>query len=102
MIFMKKSVYGALSPAAKKALDDNSGEAASRAWGKWWDGDNENGRQLAKHDPKQTVVTLDPATQAQWGKKLDGAIAEWGKSRPGIDKALVEYKRLVAQVKAGN
>jgi TRAP-type C4-dicarboxylate transport system substrate-binding protein len=101
MIFMKKSVYDALSPEAKKAIDQNSGEAASRAWGKWWDGDNEKGRQLAKSDPKQKVVTLDAATQHLWAKKLDGAIEEWGKSRPGIDKAIAEYKRLVAEVKAG-
>ena len=101
MIFMKKSVYDALSPEAKKAIDQNSGEEASRAWGKWWDGDNENGRQTALHDPKQKVVTLDPALRAEWQKKLDGAIEEWGKTRPGIDKAIAEYRRLVAEVKAG-
>jgi len=101
MIFMKKATYDALPPKAKRALDENSGEAASRAWGKWWDGDNENGHQLAKSDPKQTVVALDPAMRASWKKKLDGAIAEWGKSRPGIDKALAEYRRLVADVQAG-
>jgi TRAP-type transport system periplasmic protein len=101
MIFMKKSVYDALSADAKKAIDQNSGEAASRAWGKWWDGDNENGRQTALHDPKQKVVTLDPAMRAAWSKKLDGAIEEWGKTRPGIDKAIAEYRRLVADVKAG-
>lgn len=101
MIFMSKKIYNALSPAAKKALDDNSGEEASRAWGKWWDGDNENGRQIAKSDPKQTVVALDPAMRAKWSKKLDGAIEDWGKSRPGIDKAIAEFRRLVAEVKAG-
>jgi TRAP-type C4-dicarboxylate transport system substrate-binding protein len=101
MIFMKKSVYDSLSPAAKKAIDDNSGEAASRAWGAWWDGDNENGHRSAQNDPKQTVAALDPATRAQWATKIDGAIADWGKSRPGIDQAIAEYRRLVAAVKAG-
>ena len=100
MIFMKKSVYDVLSPEAKHALDANSGEAASRAWGKWWDGDNENGHQLAKHDPKQTVVILDAATRALWLKKLDGAIAEWSKSRPGIDEAIAKYRAAVAEVRA--
>jgi TRAP-type C4-dicarboxylate transport system substrate-binding protein len=100
MLFMSHKVYDGLSPEAKHALDVNSGEEASRAWGKWWDGDNENGRQSAKNDPKQTVVTLDDARRAVWSKKLDGAIAEWGKSRPGIDKAITEYRRLVAEVKA--
>lgn len=101
MIFMARKTYDALAPAAKQALDANSGEAASRAWGAWWDGDNENGHQLAKNDPKQKVVSLDPATRASWAKKIDGAIAEWGKSRPGIDQAIAEFKRQVAAVKAG-
>ena len=39
--------------------------------------------------------------RAKWAAKLDGAIAEWGKSRPGIEKAIAEYTRLVAEVKAG-
>jgi len=47
------------------------------------------------------VVTLDPAMRTLWSKKLDGAIAEWGQSRPGIDNAIAEYRRLVAEVKAG-
>lgn len=101
MLFMSRKTYDALSADAKKALDANSGEAASRAWGKWWDGDNENGHQTALHDPKHTVVTLDPAMRAKWSKKLDGAIEEWGKSRPNVDKAIVEFRRLVAEVKAG-
>jgi TRAP-type C4-dicarboxylate transport system substrate-binding protein len=101
MMFMSKKIYESLSPEAKAALDANSGEAASRAWGKWWDGDNETGHQAAKNDPKQKVVTLDPALRATWEAKLDGAIADWGKSRPGIEKAIAEYRRLVAEVKAG-
>src|SRR6185437_14882132 len=64
MLFMSRKVYDGLSPAAKHALDANSGEAASRAWGKWWDGDNANGRRMAVSDPKHKVVTLDPALRA--------------------------------------
>jgi TRAP-type C4-dicarboxylate transport system substrate-binding protein len=101
MLFMSRKTYDGLSPEAKHALDLYSGEAASRDWGKWWDGDNELGRQSAKSDPKQTVVTLDPAMHDKWSKTLDGAIAEWSKTRPGIDKAIAEYRRLVAEVKAG-
>ncbi len=100
MLFMTRKVYDGLSPEAKHALDINSGEEASRAWGKWWDGDNDKSRKAAQNDPKQTVVTLDAARRAVWSKKLDGAIEEWGKSRPGIEKAITEYRRLVAEVKA--
>jgi TRAP-type C4-dicarboxylate transport system substrate-binding protein len=101
MIFMSKKVYDALSPDAKKAIDANSGEAASRNFGKWWDADNNKNREIAKKDPKQTVVTLDPATKAAWAKKLDGAIAEWSQTRPGIDKILADYRRLLGDVAAG-
>ncbi len=102
MLFMSRKVYDRLPEAAKHALDVNSGEEASGAWGKWWDGDNANGRRLAANDPKQKIVTLDPATRAAWERKIDGAVAEWGKTRPGIDKAIAEYRRLVAAVKAGH
>ena len=101
MVFMTKKTYDGLSSDAKKAIDENSGEAASRTFGKGWDDDNNKNRDLAKQDPKQTVVTLDPATQAVWAKKLDGAIAEWSQTRPGIDKILVQYRQLLADVAAG-
>lgn len=101
MVFMKRSVYDGLSPEAKKAIDENSGEAVSRAFGKSWDDDNNHNRELAKQDPKQTVVTLDAATKAAWAEKLNGAIAEWSQSRPGIDKILVQYRQLLADVASG-
>ena len=101
MIFMQKKVYDGLSPEAKKAIDQNSGEASSRVFGKWWDDDNNKNRGIAKKDSQQTVITLDPATKAEWAKKLDGAIAEWSQSRPGIDKILAQYKQYLADVAAG-
>ena len=60
MIFMSRKKYDGLPADVKATLDRNSGEATSRAWGKWWDGDNNHNREAAKADPKQTVVTLDP------------------------------------------
>jgi TRAP-type transport system periplasmic protein len=101
MIFMSKKVYDGLSPDAKKAIDENSGEAESRIFGKGWDDDNNKNRALAKQDPKQTVVTLDPAMKAAWAQKLNGAITEWSQSRPGIDKILVQYRQYLADVAAG-
>ncbi|HEY1503510.1 MAG TPA: TRAP transporter substrate-binding protein [Stellaceae bacterium] len=99
MIFMSRKRYDALPAAAKETLDRNSGQAASRAWGKWWDSDNNHNREAAKADPKQTVVTLDPETRAAWQKRLDGAIAEWAKSRPGVEKVIVQYRQLLAEAR---
>jgi TRAP-type C4-dicarboxylate transport system substrate-binding protein len=101
MMFMSRKVYDSLSPEAKKAIDDNSGQAASRTFGKWWDNDNNKNREIAKKDQKQTVVTLDPKIKAEWEKKLEGAIAEWSQTRPGIDKIRIQYRQLLADVGAG-
>jgi TRAP-type transport system periplasmic protein len=99
MIFMSRKRYDALPAAAKETLDRNSGQATSRAWGKWWDGDNNHNRESAKADPKQTVVTLDPETHAAWAKRLDGAIADWAKTRPGVEKVIAQYRQLLAETK---
>jgi TRAP-type C4-dicarboxylate transport system substrate-binding protein len=99
MIFMSRKTYDALPAAAKAALDRHSGAAASREWGKWWDGDNNHNREAAKADPKQTVVTLDAETHAAWQKRLDGAIAEWAKSRPGVEKVIAQYRQLLSEAK---
>jgi TRAP-type C4-dicarboxylate transport system substrate-binding protein len=99
MIFMSRKRFDALPAAAKETLDRNSGQATSRAWGKWWDGDNNHNREAAKADPKQTVVTLDPETHAAWAKRLDGAIADWAKTRPGVDKVIAQYRQLLAETK---
>jgi TRAP-type C4-dicarboxylate transport system substrate-binding protein len=102
MIFMSRKTYDGLPAAAKKALDENSGEAASRAWAKWWDDDNERGRAGAKADHKHTVVTLTEAQKESYRKRLDGAIAEWSQTRPGVDKVIAAYRKILAQVKAGS
>lgn len=86
---------------AKAAIDANSGEAATRAWSRWYDMDNDRGRQEAKASPKQTVV-VPPASQiAKWRPIMESAIAEWASSRPGVDAVLARYRELVADVKAG-
>jgi TRAP-type C4-dicarboxylate transport system substrate-binding protein len=99
MIFMSRKRYDALPAAVKETLDRNSGRAVSREWGRWWDGDNNHNRAAAKADPKQTVVMLDPEAHAAWQKRLDGAIAEWSKSRPGVEKVIAQYRRLLAETK---
>ncbi|HEX3974287.1 MAG TPA: hypothetical protein VHX19_23340 [Stellaceae bacterium] len=45
----------------------------------------------------QTVVTLDAETHAIWAHRLDGAIAEWSKTRPGVEKVIAQYRQLLAE-----
>jgi TRAP-type C4-dicarboxylate transport system substrate-binding protein len=100
MIFMSRKVYAGMPDAAKKVLDAHTGESGTRAWSKWWDDDNERGRKMVKADPKHTVVVLTPKQREEWKRKVDGAIAEWAKSRPGVEPVIARYRQLLAQVAA--
>jgi TRAP-type C4-dicarboxylate transport system substrate-binding protein len=101
MIFMSRKVYNGLSADARKVIDANTQEPASRAWAKWWDDDNERGRKMVRADAKHTTVLLTEAQRGVWKRKVDGAVAEWAKTRPGVEPIIEQYKRLLAEVKAG-
>jgi TRAP-type C4-dicarboxylate transport system substrate-binding protein len=101
MVFMTRKVYDGLPADAKAALDRNSGEETSAEFAGWWDRDNANNREIAKKDPKQTVVNLAPDLASKWAKRLEDADAEWMKSRPGVEKVLAQYNQHLADIAAG-
>ena len=102
MVFIAKKRYDALSPAARKILDDNSGEAMSRTLGTAWDETAEEARQKAKADPKQQVVYPTDAETAKWQKAVAPVTADWVKNTPGGDKVLAAFHAYLTQVKAGH
>ena len=101
MIFMSRKVYAGMPDAAKKVLDAHTQEPASRAWAKWWDDDNERGRRMVRADPKHTTVVPTPEQREMLKRKVDGAIAEWAKTRPGVEPVIAQYRQLLTQVSAG-
>ncbi len=101
MIFMSKAKYNALSPAARKIIDDNSGEGPSRAFGKAMADENEVQRQAVKAMPKQTFVVLTPVQIASWKKKIEPTIDQWTKQKNG-DVVLAQFRRELANIKAGH
>jgi TRAP-type C4-dicarboxylate transport system substrate-binding protein len=98
-VIMAKKVYAALPATAKKVIDANSDEAATRAYARVWDSDNDRVRAIAKDLPGQTISTLDAAHRSAWAAKVQGAIDEWVKEAPGRDKVLAEYRKLLAAQK---
>jgi TRAP-type C4-dicarboxylate transport system substrate-binding protein len=98
-VIMAKKFYAALPAAAKKVIDDNSDEAATRAYAKVWDADNDRVRKLAQAMPNHTIVRLEGARREAWARKVQGATDEWVKEAPGRDKILAEYKRLLPGAK---
>ncbi len=101
MVFISRKRYDALSAAARKILDDNSGEAASRTLGAAWDEVADEARAAAQADPKQQVVAPTAAATATWQKVVAPVTADWAKDTPGGDKVLTAFHTYLAQVKAG-
>lgn len=101
MVFIAKKRYVALPPAAKKILDENSGEAASRTLGAAWDEVADEARKAAEADPKQHVVTPTPEALAKWEKITAPISADWVKNTPGGAKVVTAFRSYLAQVKAG-
>jgi TRAP-type C4-dicarboxylate transport system substrate-binding protein len=92
MVFMAKSRYQALPAAARKIIDDNSGEAASRAFGAALDIEDAAQRASVKASDKQIVVELAPAQKASWRRRVEPTIALWVKDNPGADAVLAKFR----------
>jgi TRAP-type C4-dicarboxylate transport system substrate-binding protein len=102
MVFISKKRYDALSPAARKILDENSGEAMSRTLGAAWDDVADEARERAQADPKQEVVAPTAAATAQWQKIVAPVTADWVKDTPGGDKVLTAFHNFLNEVRAGH
>jgi TRAP-type C4-dicarboxylate transport system substrate-binding protein len=102
MVFMAKRRYDALSPAARKILDDNAGEAMSRTLGAGWDEEADMAREKAKADSKQQVVTPTAEQTETWKQIVAPVTADWVKNTPGGDKVLDAFHTYLTDVKAGH
>ncbi len=102
MVFMAKKAFAALPAAARKVLEDNSGEAASRAFGAYWMNLDNEVREQYRHAAGHTVVELAPAQLLGWQEKLQPLYAQWTRDTPGGDKVLAAYRALLKQTAAGD
>lgn len=102
MVFMAKKKYEALPAAARKILDDNSGEAESRVYGKFWDDVDNEGREMVKAlGDKHQIVQQPAAIEAKWRAAVAPVIDDWVKSTPDGAKVLAAFRAETAKVKAG-
>ena len=105
MFFMSRAKWNALPAAAKKALEANGGEAQTRAWGKYLDGEFANERSKVAAMANHTIVQLTPQQRDAWRTAAVPVIDEWKKTRPSgeqsAQKIIDAYAKLLAEVKAG-
>src|SRR5262249_54153116 len=104
-VFMSKKRWDALPAAARKVIEDNSGEPVSRAFGRFWEGEVSRGKEIAATKgvgDKRTVVKLSPQQEKVWRDKVQADADEWARNYPNGVKTLVAFRDILAKVKAGN
>jgi hypothetical protein len=86
----------------KKVLDADAGEAASRAFGAWWDQERKDGKdQTIARGDKRTIVQLTDAQTAVWRDKMKLLEAAWVARTPDGEKVIAAYRTELATMQAG-
>ena len=100
--FMSRSKFASLPPAAREALEANSGEAGSRAWGKFLDDLVVDVRKNLETSKDHTIITPTPAKMDEWAERAGRPVIDnWLKENPSGAKVMETYKKILADLKAG-
>jgi TRAP-type C4-dicarboxylate transport system substrate-binding protein len=100
MFMMSRKKYDSLPAAARKALADNTGEAAVLEAAKHFAAQAQRSREKVAQLSNHKIAALTPAQLAVWRDKLTPITSEWAKERPGADKAVETFRDIYAKVKA--
>jgi TRAP-type transport system periplasmic protein len=101
VVFMAKSKYDALPAAARAIIDANSGEGASRDFGRMWDTVAERARQLIKKTPGQQLIVPSDADATDMKKKTAPVIDDWLAATPDGRETLDQFNAALAAISAG-
>lgn len=99
-IVMAKKRYAALSPAVRKLINDNSGEAESRFYGHHLDLEEQRQRDQLAAAGGHKVVELTPEQRALWQQRVTVVRDEWEKATPQGTAILEKFRGFLAQVEA--
>jgi TRAP-type C4-dicarboxylate transport system substrate-binding protein len=99
-VFMSKKRYAALSPTARKLIDENSGEAESRFYGHHLDLEQTRQRAQVASMSGQQVVELTREQRAIWQQRVSIVQEQWEKATPQGAAILGKFRSLLAQVLA--
>jgi TRAP-type C4-dicarboxylate transport system substrate-binding protein len=100
-LIMAKKKFDSLPAAARKIMDDNSGEALSRKHGAFNDSEDARARKVLGAMPGQKLIEPSSEQHALFEKRLAPVAEQWAKSLPGAARVLAKYRELLAQVQKG-
>jgi TRAP-type C4-dicarboxylate transport system substrate-binding protein len=93
ILAISKKRYDALSPAARKVLEDNGGERQSALWGGFYDHLDEASRAAVEAKKgKHTIVVPTKAEADAWRAKILPVLDDWAKSVKGGEQVLRAYR----------
>jgi TRAP-type C4-dicarboxylate transport system substrate-binding protein len=96
IIFIARRAYEGLPPAARKILDDNSGEALSRTLGRLYDEESRAARVPILASGKHKIVSLSPAEAERWADAVKPVIDNWVSAHPGGEQVLANFRTQLA------
>jgi TRAP-type C4-dicarboxylate transport system substrate-binding protein len=100
MIYMAEKKYRSLSAKGRKAIDDNSGEAPSREFGKFWDSVQAQGRADVEALKGHSIHQLPKTEFERWKQLLEPVNQQWAKSVAGGEKTLAMFRAELAKLQA--
>jgi TRAP-type C4-dicarboxylate transport system substrate-binding protein len=93
ILAMSRKRYDALSPAARKVLEDNGGERQSAIWGDFYDQLDQSSRAAVEAKKgRHTIVVPSKEVADAWKAKISPVLDDWAKSVKGGEEVLRAYR----------
>jgi TRAP-type transport system periplasmic protein len=100
--FMSRKKFDALPANVRQAIEANSGEIGSRAWGQFLDRLVQQAQNQLSGSSKHTVVRPTPQQLADWQQRAGKPVLDrWLEKNPSGAKVLETFRTIYAEVKSG-
>lgn len=101
ILAMSKKRYDALSPQARKILDDNSGERQSQLWGELYDRlDTTQRAAIEAKKGRHAIVVPTKAEMDTLRERIAPVLDDWAKSTKGGEAVLKRYRAEIEKATA--
>ncbi|MDP6688607.1 MAG: TRAP transporter substrate-binding protein DctP, partial [Alphaproteobacteria bacterium] len=101
-VLMNRKVYHGLPAKVRAAIDKNSGESLSIAFGEMSETRNKELHGIWKKDGSRTVTDQSAAEAKAWDAALAPVITEWVKANARNAKLIAALKGTLKNIRAGN
>jgi TRAP-type transport system periplasmic protein len=99
-VFMARTEWNGLPENVRRILAANSGEAESRAFGRFLDEVVAENKEKTIKMPGHTLLHLSAEQEKSWRDRTAAMARDWAKSTPDGKEILSTYTAMIAQVQA--